>query len=78
MARYKTVNGIRLIAPVDEKTRKSIERSGDLVAQVKKAETLGLLDKKHYEKLIKAYKMFVLLSYAICYVGLCRLSTLLL
>ena len=78
MAKHKTVNGIRLIAPVDDRTRKQIERAGGLVAQVKEAEKLGLLDKKHYERIIKAFKVFSLISYAICYVGFCRLFVMIL
>lgn len=78
MAKRKTVNGIRLIAPVDESTRSQIRRAGNIVAQVKEAERLGLIDKKHYERIVKAFKVFSLISYAICYVGLCRIFVMIL
>ena len=47
-----TVNGIK-VKEVDEKTRKQIERAGDLAAQICKAAELNVLDTEHYDKVIQ-------------------------
>jgi len=47
-----TVNGIK-VKEVDEKTRKQIERAGDIAAQICKAAELNVLDTKHYDEVIR-------------------------
>jgi len=54
--RHKTVNGIKLKVPVDEATRKKIERAGDTAQQMRKAAELGVLDDRHYLKIVKILK----------------------
>jgi len=54
--RYTTVNGIKLKLPVDETTRKKIERAGDTTQQMMKAAELGVLDDRHYLKVVTILK----------------------
>jgi len=54
--RYTTVNGIRLKVPVDETIRKKIERAGDTTQQMMKAAELGVLDDRHYLKVVTILK----------------------
>ena len=54
--RYTTVNGIRLKTPVNEATRKKIERAGDTTQQMMKAAELGVLDDRHYLKVVTILK----------------------
>lgn len=54
--RHKTVNGIKLKVAVDEATRKKIERAGDTTEQMIKAAELGVLDDRHYKKIIDILK----------------------
>lgn len=68
----KTVNGIKLIRPVDETLRKRIERAGTLEDQVKKANDLNLLDIEHYKNIIKAIKISCLIGYIILSIGLVK------
>lgn len=56
MSGRKTVNGIKLNTPVDEATRKKIERAGDTTEQMIKAAELGVLDEIHYRKIVKILK----------------------
>ena len=56
MSGRKTVNGIKLKVPVDEATRKKIERAGDTTEQMMKAAELGVLDEQHYQKIVKLLK----------------------
>ena len=56
MSGRKTVNGIKLKVPVDEATRKKIERAGDTTQQMMKAAELGVLDEGHYKKLVNILK----------------------
>ena len=53
--KYRTVNGIK-VKLVDEKTRKIIERAGDIEAQVKAADRLGVLDRDFYNKLLRGLR----------------------
>jgi len=53
--KYRTVNGIK-VKVVDEKTRKIIERAGDIEAQVKAADKLGVLDREFYNKLLRGLR----------------------
>lgn len=54
--RHKTVNGIKLKVPVDEATRKKIERAGDTTQQMIMAAELGVLDENHYKKIVNILK----------------------
>jgi len=56
MSKRRTVSGIRLKVPVDEATRKKIERAGDTTQQMIKAAELGVLDERHYKKIIDVLK----------------------
>ena len=72
MRKTKTVNGIKLIKPVDGTLRKRIERAGTLEEQVKKAKDLNLLDIEHYQKVIKAIKLSCLIGYTLFSIGLVK------
>lgn len=74
MAKRKTVNGIKLIKPVDESLRKRIERAGTLEEQVKKANDLNLIDIDHYQKIIKVIRISCLIGYAFFSVGLIKMA----
>lgn len=72
--KYKTVNGIK-VKLIDEKTRKIIDRAGDIDAQVRAASRLGVLDREFYEKLIRGLRSdkflkFVLMFGIYCSYGL--------
>lgn len=56
--RYGTVNGIKLNKPIDDATRKKIERAGDQAAQMQKAAELQVLDERHYKQLARILKRF--------------------
>ena len=58
MGKRWTVNGIKLKIPVDETTRKKIERAGDHTAQMQKAAELNVLDENHYKQLARILKRF--------------------
>ena len=56
MSKRRTVNGIKLKHPVDEATRKKIERAGNETERMMKAAELGVLDEEHYKKVVKILK----------------------
>jgi hypothetical protein len=58
MAGRRTVNGIKLRFPVDEATRKKIERAGTKAEQMQKAAELKVLDERHYKQLARILKRF--------------------
>jgi len=69
-----TVNGIKLIKPVDDTLRKRIERAGTLEEQVKKAKDLNLLDIEHYQKVIKVIRLSCLTGYILLSIGLVKVT----
>ncbi len=74
-----TVNGIK-VKKVDEKTRKQIERAGDIAAQVCKAAELNVLDTKHYDEVIRGlnqtpkFRKMILLISMYCIYGFSLLT----
>lgn len=54
--KYSTVNGIKVKPPVDDATRKKIERAGDHVEQMQKAAELRVLDKAYYKRIAYVLK----------------------
>jgi len=52
---YTTVNGIKT-HPIDEATRKKIERAGNTEDQLRKAAELNVLDHNYYKRIAQILK----------------------